>query len=64
MTAMAIELTKGEAESLCDFLEMNLIDAIRNDADCDNIVYVENLIRVWRKCGGHRVDDADRDSDT
>lgn len=54
-----IKLTKGEAESLLDFLEMNLIDSIRNDPDCDNIKYIENLIRVWRKCGGHRVDDED-----
>ena len=52
-----IQLTKGEAESLCDFIETNLIDVVRNDPDCDNIIYIENLIRVWRKCGGQRVDD-------
>lgn len=52
-----IQLTKGEAESLCDFIEMNLIEAIRSDPDCDNIIYLENLIRVWRKCGGRRGDD-------
>jgi len=40
-----IELTKGEAESLCDFIEMNLIESIRNDPDCDNLIYVENLLR-------------------
>lgn len=58
-----ITLTKGEAESLMDFLEINLIDCIRKDEDCDNLVYVENLIRVWRKCGGGRVDDEDGDGD-
>ena len=58
-----IKLTKGEAESLLDFLECHLIDCIKNDPDCDNIVYIENLIRVWRKCGGHRVDDEDGDAD-
>lgn len=52
-----IQLTKGEAESLCDFIEMNLIDSVRNGPDCDNIIYIENLISVWRKCGGRRVDD-------
>lgn len=57
-----VRLTKGEAESLLDFLEMNLIDSIRNDPDCDNIKYIENLIRIWRKCGGHRVDDEDGDT--
>ena len=57
-----VTLTKDEAESLFDFIEMNLIDSIRNDVDCDNIVYIENLIRVWRKCGGKRVDDEDGDT--
>lgn len=52
-----ITLTKGEAESLLDFLECHLIDCIRSDEECDNLVYVENLIRIWRKCGGRRVDD-------
>lgn len=52
-----IKLTKGEAESLLDFLECHLIDCIRSDEECDNLVYVENLVRIWRKCGGKRVDD-------
>lgn len=52
-----ITLTKGEAESLLDFLEYHLIDCIKADEECDNLVYIENLIRIWRKCGGRRDDD-------
>lgn len=54
-----IKLTKGEAESLLDLLEYHLIDYIRSDPICDNLGYVENLIRIWRKCGGKRVDEED-----
>lgn len=50
-------LSNNEAESLCDFIEYNLFQVIRNDVDADNIVWLENLIRVWRKCGGRREDD-------
>ena len=52
-----IELTPGEAESLRDFIEMYLCQAIRDNLDIDNIIWVENLCKVWRKCGGKRVDD-------
>lgn len=56
-----IILTEGEAESLLDFLESYLIDCIRSDEECDNLVYIENLIRIWRKCGGRRADDEEED---
>ena len=49
-----IKLTKGEAESLLDFLEYHLIDCIRADEECDNLGYIENLISIWRKCGGRQ----------
>ena len=32
-----ITITKDEAESLLDWLEINLIDDIRNDTDCDSM---------------------------
>ena len=52
-----IKLTKGEAESLLDLLELHLIDCIRSDEYCDNLGYIENLIRIWRKCGGMQNND-------
>lgn len=41
---MKIELTKGQCESLSDFIEMNLLDVIRNDTDIDNLNWVRNIL--------------------
>lgn len=47
-----IEITSGEAASLRDFIEFNLLDAIRNDVDVDSLLWVYNILNVYRKCGG------------
>jgi len=43
---MKVELTKGQCESLADFISLNLLDVIRNDADIDNLNYVHNLLNA------------------
>lgn len=43
---MKIELTKGQCESLVDFIEGHLLDAIRNDTDIDNLNWVRNILNV------------------
>ena len=45
-----IEITKDEAESLADFIEVNIFDIIRNDPDIDSIEWLENLMAVYKKC--------------
>lgn len=45
---MKIELTKGQCESLSDFIEMNLLDVIRNDAYIDNLVWVRNILEAQK----------------
>ena len=47
-----IEITSSEAASLRDFIEFNLIDVIRNDEDIDSLLWVYNMLNVYRKCGG------------
>lgn len=47
-----IKITSNEAESLRDFIEFNLLDAIRNDVDIDSLPWVYNILNVYRKCGG------------
>lgn len=47
-----VKITSSEAASLRDFIEFNLIDAIRNDADIDSLLWVYNILNVYRKCGG------------
>lgn len=44
-----IEITKGEAESLADLIEMNIFDIIRNDSDTD-IEWLENIMAIYKKC--------------
>lgn len=45
-----IELTRGEAESLLDFIELNLIQDIRDDVDIDSMEWLANMVSIWAKC--------------
>lgn len=44
MENVKIELTKSQCASLCDLIEVHLIDIIRNDTDIDNINWVRNIL--------------------
>lgn len=43
-------LTQDEAVSLADFLEIHLIDDIRNDTDIDSLEWLANMISIYKKC--------------
>ena len=45
-----LELTKGEAYSVAEFIDFNLFTAIRNDVDWDNMRALRNLVNVYEKC--------------
>lgn len=45
-----IEITRDEAESLVDLIEMNIFNIIRNDPDIDSIKWLENIMTVYQKC--------------
>lgn len=47
-----VKITSSEATSLRDFIEFNLLDAIRNDVEIDSLLWVYNILNVYRKCGG------------
>ena len=47
-----ITITPSEAVSLADFIQLNLIDVIRNDVEIDSIEWIYNLINVYKKCSG------------
>lgn len=49
-----VEITDNEASSLVDFIDFNLLDAIRNDTDIDSLLWLDNLMSIWRKCGGRK----------
>ena len=44
-----IEITKSEAESLMEFIEINIFDVIRNDEYIDNIDWLMNIMSVYKK---------------
>ena len=43
-----IELTKGQCESLVDFIELNLISSVREDEYLDNLQYVINICDAYK----------------
>lgn len=49
-----VELTKNEAESLLDYLDTYFIMNIRNDTDTDSMLWLDNMMSIWRKCGGRK----------
>ena len=46
---MKVELTKDECVNVADFIEIHLLDAIRRDADIDNLKWVESILNAKAK---------------
>lgn len=49
-----VELTTSEASSLLDFIETSFIQHIKDDPDIDSMLWVDNMMSIWRKCGGRK----------
>ena len=47
-----IQISDGEGTSLKDFIEYNFLDSIRNDPEIDSLLYVWNILNVYKKLGG------------
>ena len=47
---LTTEITKGEAESLIDFIEINIFEQIKSDPDTDNMAWLYNICVIWGKC--------------
>lgn len=43
-----IELTKGQCESLVEFIEFEFISSLRDDPDIDNLQYVINICDAYK----------------
>ena len=43
---MKVELSKVQCEVVADFIEMNILDVIRNDTDIDNVAWLENMLEA------------------
>lgn len=47
-----VELTNSEADALLDYLDTFFIQNIKDNPDVDSMLWVDNMMSVWRKCGG------------
>lgn len=45
---MKVELSKVQCQVAAEFIEMNILDVIRNDTDIDNIAWLENMLEAKR----------------
>jgi hypothetical protein len=46
---IVLRLTESQVVSLLDYIEINFIQAIRDDTDVDSIEYVCNICDVYKK---------------
>lgn len=47
-----IQISDNEGTSLKDFIEFNFLDSIRNDPEVDSLLYIWNILNVYKKLGG------------
>ena len=47
-----VELTASEADSLRDYLETFFIQNVKDYPDVDSMLWMDNMLSIWRKCGG------------
>ena len=43
-----VHITKGQIESLIEFIDLNFIPSIRNDENIDNMDYICNICDIYR----------------
>ena len=45
---MKVELTMSQCNNVAEFIEMNLLDVIRNDVDIDDVAWIEDMLDAKR----------------
>ena len=45
---ISFEISKGQIESLIEFIDLNFLPPIRNDEDIDNMDYICNICDIYR----------------
>lgn len=46
---MIIDLKESQCINLCDFIELNIFDYIRNNTDIDNIDWLVDMMEIYQK---------------
>lgn len=49
---MTYTITENEASSLRDFIGYYFIQSIRDDEEVDSLLYVYNILSIYKKLGG------------
>lgn len=44
-----LKLTPSQVNNLIEFFELNFIDSIRNDPECDNINYLVDMCDIYKQ---------------
>ena len=47
-----VDLTESQCGNLCEFIEFNIFECIRNDTDIDNIDWLVDMIEAYQKLKG------------
>ena len=50
-----VKLTASEASSLLDFMETYFIQGLKDNPDVDSMLWLDNMMTIWRKCGGRKL---------
>lgn len=53
---MIIDLTESQCRNLCDFIEVNIFENIRDDTEIDNIGWLIEIIGAYQKLKGGGID--------
>ena len=54
---MKIDLTESQCRNLCDFIELNIFEYIRNDTEIDNIGWLIDMMETYQKLKGGATDE-------
>jgi hypothetical protein len=45
-------ISDSEASSLKEFIEFYFIESIRNDEEVDSLLYIYNILNIYKRLGG------------
>ena len=54
---MKVDLTESQCRNLCEFIELNIFEYIRNDTEIDNINWLIDMMKTYQKLKGGKTDD-------
>lgn len=53
-----VEITKSEAASLANLIDLHLFSIIRDDPEIDSMVWLCNMVSIYEKCKAYAEGEA------